>query len=63
MARRPDLRTPRLAVAHGLSERARWFRCDVAEADLDAQDDASLAGALRDGASPLKLGPSALPVH
>ena len=39
---------------------ARWFRCDVAEADLDAQDDASrtgsLARALRDGASPLKLG-------
>jgi hypothetical protein len=38
---------------------ARWFRCDVTEADLDTQDDASrtgsLAGALK-GGSPLLLG-------
>jgi hypothetical protein len=38
---------------------ARWFRCDVTEADLDTQDDASrtgsLAGALK-GVSALRLG-------
>jgi hypothetical protein len=38
---------------------ARWFRCDVSEADLDTQDDASrtgsLAGALQ-GGSALRLG-------
>ena len=43
----------------GWSGGARWFRCDVAQADLDGSSDTSrtgsLAGALA-GASPLRLG-------
>jgi hypothetical protein len=43
----------------GWSGGARWYRCDAAQADLDGGGDAartgSLAGALRDGDSPLLL--------